>query len=262
MDLKNQLTKTPYLVLFIILISVGVGTVSALATYTFTGNVIITDDLLVEGQADVSGGPIISTRSTLDGNTGNLVIQRTEGATAETPSFALSHRTSDKDLWLYGFDGSTFKNFVGFDYPNYKINFPATSNTLVVDAANDKVGIGTSAPSSELDVAGNVTVSGDVNVAGTITGTNFLRTYFLNSGLVTEDGSSAELLTIFCDDGDAATGGGGDCGSCGDANLRSSLPLAGIPQGWATWWSNPDMSTSASLRAHVICLDFDPPHIP
>ncbi len=45
MDFKNRLTKTPYLVLFIILISVGVGTASALITITLSGNVVITGDL-------------------------------------------------------------------------------------------------------------------------------------------------------------------------------------------------------------------------
>ena len=49
MEWNNQLTKTPYLVLFIILISMSVGTASALITITLSGNVIITDDLLVDG---------------------------------------------------------------------------------------------------------------------------------------------------------------------------------------------------------------------
>jgi len=45
MGLKNQLTKTPYLVLFIVLIAIGVGTASALITITLSGDVIITGDL-------------------------------------------------------------------------------------------------------------------------------------------------------------------------------------------------------------------------
>jgi len=46
---KNQLTKTPYLVLFIVLISVGVGTASALITITLSGDVIITGALDMTG---------------------------------------------------------------------------------------------------------------------------------------------------------------------------------------------------------------------
>ncbi len=52
MEWKNQLTKTPYLVLFIILITVGVGTASALITITLAGDVII------EGDLDMTGGKI------------------------------------------------------------------------------------------------------------------------------------------------------------------------------------------------------------
>ena len=55
MEWKNQLTRTPYLVLFIILISVGVGTASALITITLAGNVVVTDDLLVQGDVSVDG---------------------------------------------------------------------------------------------------------------------------------------------------------------------------------------------------------------
>ena len=49
MDLKNRLTKTPYLVLFIVLISIGVGTASALITITLSGDVIITGFLDMTG---------------------------------------------------------------------------------------------------------------------------------------------------------------------------------------------------------------------
>ena len=62
MDWKNQLTKTPYLVLFIVLISIGVGTASALITITLSGNVNITGDADVDGNLNVDGdisGPTI-----------------------------------------------------------------------------------------------------------------------------------------------------------------------------------------------------------
>ena len=55
MDLKNQLTRTPYLVLFIILITVGVGTASALVTITLAGNVNITGDADIDGNLNVDG---------------------------------------------------------------------------------------------------------------------------------------------------------------------------------------------------------------
>ena len=45
MDWKNQVTKTPYVVLFIVLIAVGAGTSSTLITITLTGDVAIEGDL-------------------------------------------------------------------------------------------------------------------------------------------------------------------------------------------------------------------------
>ena len=51
-NIKSKLAKTPYLVLFIVLIAVGVGTASALITITLAGNVIVTGDL------DMTGGDL------------------------------------------------------------------------------------------------------------------------------------------------------------------------------------------------------------
>ena len=52
MDWKNQLTRTPYLVLFIVLITVGVGTASALITITLAGDVIIEGNLQLDGDLE------------------------------------------------------------------------------------------------------------------------------------------------------------------------------------------------------------------
>jgi len=53
MEWKNTLTKTPYLVLFIVLLTVGVGTASALITITLAGDVIITGDTQVDGDVSI-----------------------------------------------------------------------------------------------------------------------------------------------------------------------------------------------------------------
>ena len=65
MDWKNQLTKTPYLVLFIVLITIGVGTASALITITLAGNVNITGDADIDGNLNVDGA--ITGVETLEG---------------------------------------------------------------------------------------------------------------------------------------------------------------------------------------------------
>jgi len=56
-NFKNQLIKTPYLVLFIILIAISVGTASALITITLSGNVVVTGDMNVQGNLT---GPTIN----------------------------------------------------------------------------------------------------------------------------------------------------------------------------------------------------------
>ena len=149
MDWKNQLTKTPYLVLFIVLISVGVGTASALITITLSGNVIITDNLTVDGESTFKNN-IKSERPS--GNFANLIIQRPGGATVDNTQFVFTQRSDNQNLWLYGHDGSAFKNFIGFDFPNYQVSVPANGDTLVVDASASKVGIGTLNPDAALHV--------------------------------------------------------------------------------------------------------------
>lgn len=54
-DWKKHIGSTPYLIFFIVLISIGVGTASALITITLAGNVVVTDDLSVGGNASVNG---------------------------------------------------------------------------------------------------------------------------------------------------------------------------------------------------------------
>jgi len=153
----------------------GVGTASALMTITLAGNVVITDDLTVdsstlvvdstnnrvgigttspERELDVRG--TITSQAAPGTQSNNLQIKRPGTVSSTNVAFVLSERNTNADLWLYGYDGMTFKNFVGFDYPEGKVSFPATGNTLVIDEANANVGIGTSSPVEELEVVGNI----------------------------------------------------------------------------------------------------------
>ncbi len=52
-DWGKILTKTPYIVLFIVLISMGVGTASALITITLAGDVHITGDTTIDGELSI-----------------------------------------------------------------------------------------------------------------------------------------------------------------------------------------------------------------
>ena len=52
MNWKNQLTKTPVLIFFILLGGIGVGTASAAITITLGGNVVVTDSITAEEYFD------------------------------------------------------------------------------------------------------------------------------------------------------------------------------------------------------------------
>ena len=55
MDWKNQLTKTPVLVLFIVLITIGVGTASALITITFEGLTVFKENSQFDKDVNIDG---------------------------------------------------------------------------------------------------------------------------------------------------------------------------------------------------------------
>ena len=217
------------------------------------GDMIITGDLTVEGQTVVMG-PIISHRPS--GNSANVVIERPGGPTSENVQFTLSHRSTNKDMWIYGYDGTAFKNFVGFDYPNYIIRFPSAADTLVVDAANDKVGIGTDSPSSELEVVGDVAISGDLTVDGFSThpiiyskeNTNNIPPGFFSDVVIT------------CDAGDISVSGGFNLNTPSDAFIQSSVKQ--LDDGWSTAVKNPEDFT-VSGTWFINCLDVSAPaHVP
>lgn len=52
--------------------------------------------------------------------------------------------------------------------------FAQDNSNLFWDDINNRIGIGTSSPSSTLDVAGNTSISGNLNVTGNITGPNLV----------------------------------------------------------------------------------------
>ena len=55
MDWKNQLTKTPYLILFIFLAAIGIGTASAVMIITIAGDVIIEGNTQIDNNLNVDG---------------------------------------------------------------------------------------------------------------------------------------------------------------------------------------------------------------
>lgn len=55
MDWKNQFTRTPYIVLFVVLATVGISTAYALMTITLAGDVIIEGDTKMDGNLKLDG---------------------------------------------------------------------------------------------------------------------------------------------------------------------------------------------------------------
>ena len=123
MDWKNQLTKTPYLVLFIVLITVGVGTASALITITLSGDVVITGDL------DMTNGKI-----------SNLVTPSVP-ADAATKAYVDSALGTDT-LALLGCTTDQIARFDGNNWVCGKIK--AKNNPISIVDSAEGVGIYTS----------------------------------------------------------------------------------------------------------------------
>jgi len=86
----------------------------------------------------------------------DIVIKRPGALSASSVEFVLNERENNTTLFIYGYNGSTYKNFVEFDYLDFKTMFPGNGSTLVIDEANNLVGVGTATPGQMLDVVGNI----------------------------------------------------------------------------------------------------------
>ena len=97
------------------------------------------------------------------------------GINHENPGVALD---VTGDSWVSGL--ATFRG--GIDAEG---NASFDTDTLFIDAANDRVGIGTNVPASTLGIDGILTVAGDTNVTGSLTvaGTSGLAATTVSGGL-------------------------------------------------------------------------------
>ena len=112
-----------------------------------------------EGVLDVRGGTVgLVLQNSVGTNSDDIMIKRPGPISPANIRFSLSERGTNADLWLYGWDGTTFKNFIGFEFSGNYVTAPAGDSTLVVDIDNARVGVGTRAPTEKLDVDGNIRV--------------------------------------------------------------------------------------------------------
>ena len=127
MDWKNQLTKTPYLVLFIVLLTVGVGTASALITITLDGDVVITGDADLQGNLTLFG-ELIGILNNL--HVGNLLLGNLSCDTL-TPEDTGCVETNDiEDNTILGEDIDTSTTIIVAEIISDDYNFPSPKTKI------------------------------------------------------------------------------------------------------------------------------------
>lgn len=126
----------------------GVGPPNTLEVDTVTGGVGI-GTIAPEKKLDVRGD--IVAQGTPSTNS-DIRMKKTGPLSESNIEFNLSHRANDTELWMFGYNGTTFLNFQGFDYAGNAVRFPADGNTLTVDLGLGRVGIGDASPDAKLDV--------------------------------------------------------------------------------------------------------------
>lgn len=147
---------------------VGIGTSSPSALLDVAGSMRVDSTTLVvddvnnrvgvrtsspEEELDVIG--TILAQGTPSTNSGLLSMKKTGTVGPTNIQFALSHRSSNNDLWMYGYNGTTFLNLQSWDYATNAVDFPADDGlTLHLDMGNDRVGIGTTDADVKLEVNG------------------------------------------------------------------------------------------------------------
>ena len=249
MEWKNQLTKTPYLVLFIILISVGVGTASALITITLAGDVHITGDASVDGDLSVGTNDASDDDSILFDD-GTKVLRWDDSI----DRFEISD-----DLALPGVleAGIDTEGVVQFQTPYHRFGFATTSHGLV--DANDVVVNG------EFEVNGVSFFDGGLTCPGCIDSTDIATDAVGGSELsdvvyIVEMQSLSDIMPgqistsiVPCEIGDRAIGGGASTGSV-DIDLLSSKPFTDT---WFTAARN-NAAFAQKITHSAVCLDITP----
>ncbi len=183
---------------------------------TFTGNQLVSSGdvglgtTLPEGKLDVRGTATLQMSGAV--NHDNLRIKKTGAASGSNAEFVMSHRSDGTALWLYSYNGTTYRNLQGWDQANNTVRFPANGQDLFINESTGRVGIGTATPLQRLHVAGNA------RVAGSGTGTDNPALYVTNSatggmGLVSVVSSSdANAVLVNKSTGDILKGYSGATG--------------------------------------------------
>jgi len=146
---------------------------------TFTGNQLVSSGdvglgtTAPEAKLDVRGTATLQMSGVA--NHDNLRIKKTGAPSASNAQFVMSHRSDGTALWLYSYNGTTYRNLQSWDQAGNTVRFPADGQDLFINESNGRVGVGTASPQQRLHVAGNT------RVAGSGTGTDNPALYVTNS---------------------------------------------------------------------------------
>lgn len=210
------------------------------ATSANTGNTIVARDAAGSFSANTITAAAATLQASGVANHDNLRIKKTGVPASTNVQFVLSHRSDGTALWLYGYDGTTYRNVQGWDYGNNSVRFPANGQDLFINEGLGRVGVGTASPQQRLHVTGNTRVDGSgagtANPAlyvtnATTTGIGiFSVTSSSDANLVVVNKASGDILKAFS----GATGGNlvfqvGNAGQvyCGDELSCQSLMIRG-----------------------------------